>query len=140
MNGHISNIDHCFVIDLNISKDMTFEGISMLNAINIPFKVERVYYLYGVPENESRGAHAHKELYQIIIALNGSLDVVLDDGTNKKRFTLNRPNQGLLVVPGMWRDLENFSSGSVCLVLASMVYTEADYIRDYDEFVRFKNI
>lgn len=108
------------------------------NGVSVPFNTERVYYLYDIPGGESRGAHAHKELYQLVVAASGSFDVVLDDGMNKKRFTLNRPYYGLFVVPGMWRDLENFSSGSVCLVLASMVYLETDYIRNYDEFIEFK--
>lgn len=108
------------------------------NGISVPFNTERVYYLYDIPGGESRGAHAHKELYQLVVAASGSFDVVLDDGMNKKRFALNRPYYGLFVVPGMWRDLENFSSGSVCLVFASMVYSETDYIRNYDEFIEFK--
>ena len=116
-------------------------SISVVNGDTIPFNIERVYYLYGVPGNKSRGAHAHKELYQLIVALNGSFDVVLDDGVNKKTFTLSDPSQGLLVVPGLWRDLKNFSSpDAVCLVLASMTYSEDDYIRDYNDFLDFKQL
>lgn len=109
------------------------------NAHTIPFNVKRVYYLYDVPGGESRGGHAHKDLNQLIIAASGSFDVMLDDGNVKRTFTLNRAYQGLLVVPGIWRELNNFSSGSVCLVLASMKYDEYDYIRDYQEYLNFKN-
>lgn len=107
------------------------------NGITVPFDVKRTYYLYDVPGGESRGGHAHKELRQLIIAASGSFDVTLDDGNVKRTFTLNRPYQGLLVVPGIWRELNNFSSGSVCLVLASKTYEEDDYIRDYEEFLTF---
>lgn len=108
------------------------------NGITIPFNVKRVYYLYDVPGGESRGAHAHRELEQLVVAASGSFDVVLDDGNVKRTVALNRPYQGLLIVPGIWRELNNFSSGAVCLVLASLLYDEADYIRDYNEFLRLK--
>lgn len=109
------------------------------NNSTIPFSVKRVYYLYDVPGGGSRGAHAHKDLQQLIVAASGSFDVTIDDGNIKRTFTLNRPYQGLLIVPGIWRDLNNFSSGSVCMVLASEKYDEKDYIREYDEFVKFRN-
>jgi dTDP-4-dehydrorhamnose 3,5-epimerase-like enzyme len=99
-----------------------------------------VYYLYDVPGGEERGGHAHKELYQLIIAAGGSFDVELNDGKNKRTVTLNRPYQGLYVVPGIWRELKNFSSGSTCLVLASAHYQENDYIRDSVDFLNFKQI
>jgi dTDP-4-dehydrorhamnose 3,5-epimerase-like enzyme len=105
----------------------------------VQFDIKRVYYLYDVPGGEDRGGHAHKNLEQLIVAASGSFDVVLDDGTNKKTITLNRPYQGLNVVPGIWRRLTNFSSGSTCLVLASNTYEEADYIRDYSGFKASKN-
>jgi len=108
------------------------------NRRTVPFDVRRVYYLYDVPGGESRGGHAHKALQQLIIAASGSFDVMLDDGEIKRTFCLNRPYQGLLVVPGIWRELNNFSSGSVCLVLASLEYDADDYIRDYDEFIEYK--
>lgn len=108
------------------------------NVKTIPFEIKRVYYLYDVPGGESRGGHAHKELRQLIVAASGSFDVTLDDGNIKRTFSLNRPYQGLLVVPGIWRELNNFSSGSVCLVLASMEYDEHDYIRKYNEFIILK--
>lgn len=107
--------------------------------IAIPFDVKRVYYLYDIPGGESRGGHAHKELHQLIVAVSGSFNVMLDDGNVRRTFTLNRPYQGLLVVPGIWRTLDDFSSGSVCLVLASMLYSETDYIRKYDQFLKYKN-
>ena len=105
----------------------------------LPFDVKRVYYLYDVPGGENRGSHAHKELSQLIIAASGSFRVTLDDGKCKRSFFLNRPYQGLYVKPGMWRDLEDFSSGAVCMVLASEVYQAEDYIRDYNEFIKFRN-
>ena len=108
------------------------------NNIEAPFAIKRVYYLYDVPGGESRGAHAHKELEQLIIAASGSFDVTIDDGNNKKTISLNRPNYGLHLKPGMWRELSNFSSGSICLVLASLLYAESDYIRDYEDFMVFK--
>jgi hypothetical protein len=106
------------------------------NNKNIPFVVKRVYYLYDIPGGESRGAHGHKELESVIIALSGSFDVTIDDGENKKTIQLNRPYMGLNIKPGMWRDLSNFSSGSICLVLASHKYDELDYIRNYNEFLK----
>ena len=108
------------------------------NGVSVPFDTKRVYYLYDVPGGESRGGHAHKGLYQLIVAASGSFSVTLDDGKVKRTFMLNRPYCGLLVVPGIWRTLDDFSSGSVCLVLASEKYTEDDYIREYDEFIKLK--
>jgi len=110
------------------------------NNIEAPFAIKRVYYLYDVPGGESRGAHAHKALEQLIIAASGSFDVTIDDGKNKKTVSLNRPNYGLHLKPGMWRELSNFSSGSICLVLASLLYDESDYIRDYEDFKKLKKI
>ena len=101
---------------------------------HIPFEIKRVYYLYDVPGGESRGGHAHKQLQQFIIAANGSFDVVLDDGSSKERYHLNRSYYGLYIPSMVWRELDNFSSGSVCLVLASEYFDEQDYIRDYDVF------
>lgn len=109
------------------------------NNDTVPFEVKRTYYLYDIPGGESRGGHAHRELQQLIIAASGSFSVTLDDGRVKRTFVLNRPYQGLLVVPGIWRTLDDFSSGSVCLVLASEKYEESDYIRDYDEFIMYKS-
>jgi hypothetical protein len=108
------------------------------NNINIPFEVKRIYYLYDIPGGESRGAHGHKNLESLIIAVSGSFDVTIDDGFNKKTVQLNRPYIGLNLKPGMWRDISNFSSGAICLVLASEKFVEKDYLRSYDEFLNFR--
>ena len=108
------------------------------NGKTLPFDVKRVYYLYDIPGGESRGAHAHKELTQMIVAVSGSFRVTLDDGNVKRSFILNRPYQGLYVKPGIWRDLDDFSAGAVCMVLASEIYKKEDYIRSYDEFIEFR--
>ena len=108
------------------------------NGITVPFDVNRVYYLYDIPGGEARGGHAHKELQQLIIAASGSFDVILDDGNVKRTYSLNRSYMGLLVAPGIWRELDNFSGGSVCLVMASMPYDETDYIREYSEYLKYK--
>ena len=102
--------------------------------------MRRTYYLYDIPGGESRGGHAHRKLQQLIVAASGSFSVTLNDGRVKRTFVMNRPYQGLLIVPGIWRTLEDFSSGSVCLVLASEKYEESDYIRDYEEFIKYKNV
>ncbi len=107
------------------------------NGIEVPFDVKRVYYLYDIPGGEDRGAHAHKKLEQLIIAASGSFDVTIDDGRNKKTVQLNRPFFGLHVLPGLWRDISNFSSGAILLVLASETYNTADYIRTYDEYLNY---
>lgn len=108
------------------------------NGIEIPFDIRRVYYLYDIPAGETRGGHAHKELEQIVIAVSGSFDVTLDDGKNIKTISLNRPYLGLYLLPGIWREISNFSSGAICLVLASEIYDEGDYIRDYRSFQEWK--
>ena len=129
----------CTIIELDKHHSDRKGNITVVENNNtIPFEIRRAYYLYDIPGGEERGAHAHKELQQLIIATSGSFDVVLDDGNVKRTFTLNRPYQGLLVVPGVWRELRNFSSGAVCLVLASMVYDANDYIHDYDVYLRYK--
>lgn len=110
------------------------------NGDTLPFDVKRVYYLYDVPGGESRGAHAHRDLSQFMVAASGSFRVTLDDRKVKRSFFLNRPYQGLYVKPGIWRDLDDFSSGAVCMVLASDVYKKEDYIRNYDEFLEFREI
>lgn len=133
-----SNIFNCSVIELGKIHNRA-GNITVLEAgVDIPFGFKRVYYLYDVPGGADRGGHAHKDLKQLIIAASGCFDVVLDDGKNKKVVELNRPNYGLLVVPGIWRELINFSSGAICLVLASEFYDKEDYIRDYDAFLKFK--
>lgn len=100
----------------------------------IPYEIKRVYYLHDVPSGAYRGGHAHKQCQELLIAVSGSFEVVLDNGSNKERVTLNKPNQGLLIDVNIWRELENFSSGAVCLVLASHEYDEEDYVREYSEF------
>ena len=122
------------IIDLTSQNNITH----LNHKSSVPFEVKRVYYLYDIPENQERGAHAHKELLQVLIAAAGSFTVELDDGKNKKKFFLNSPSKGLLIVPGIWRNLTDFSFGSVALVLASEYYTEDDYIRNYDEFLQYR--
>ena len=109
------------------------------NGKTLPFDVKRVYYLFDVPGGENRGYHAHKELSQLIIAVSGSFTVLLDDGKCKRSIFLNRPYKGLYIKPGIWRDLEDFSSGAVCMVLASDLYNAEDYIRNYNDFLTFRN-
>jgi len=135
----ISSVSQCKIIELDKIHNRAGNLTVVQNHLSVPFSVERVYYLYDVPNNAERGGHAHKELYQLIIAASGSFTIILNDGTVKKSFMLNNPNMGLLVVPGIWRELNDFSSGSVCLVLASMKYSASDYIRDYQEFLIYKN-
>ncbi|HUH27401.1 FdtA/QdtA family cupin domain-containing protein [Gelidibacter sp.] len=114
-------------------------NLAVIEKECIPFEIKRVYYLYDVPTGAYRGAHAHKEQSEFLIALSGSFEVVLDDGFEIQRFMLNKPNIGLFVPTMMWRELDNFSSGAVCLVLASDTFDEADYIREYDKFKLFKS-
>jgi oxalate decarboxylase/phosphoglucose isomerase-like protein (cupin superfamily) len=112
-------------------------NIGVIENDTIPFDVKRVYYLFDVPSGAKRGGHAHKKLKQVILAISGSFDVVLKDGNSKETITLNRPDKGLLIENNIWRELENFSSGSVCLVLASEEFSEDDYIRSYKEYLSF---
>ena len=133
-----SSVYDCSIIELDRHHHKKGNISVVENQNTIPFGVKRVYYLYDVPGGESRGGHAHKDLDQLIIAASGSFNVTLNDGNVKRTFTLNRPYQGLLVVPGIWRELDDFSSGSVCLVLASRLYDENDYIRDYKTFTKYK--
>ncbi len=114
-------------------------NLSVIENDIVPFDIKRVYYLYDVPSGSERGGHAHKELKEFLVALSGSFDVVLKDGEELEIVTLNKPYEGLLINPGIWRELQNFSSGSVCLVVASEVYIEKDYIRDFDEFLKYSN-
>ena len=131
----------CSIIELDKHHSERKGNLSVVeNGITLPFDVKRVYYVYDVPGGESRGSHAHKPLSQLIVAASGSFSVTLDDGKVRRTFFLNRPYQGLLVHPGLWRDLEDFSSGAVCMVLASEVYQEEDYIREYDDFLKFRGV
>jgi len=138
MNLNNKTVFDCSVIDISKVHNEAGNITVVENEINIPFDVKRVYYLYDIPGGEARGGHAHYKLEQYVIAASGSFDVILDDGKNRKIVTLNRPNLALHIVPGLWRELDNFSSGSICLVLASQKYDESDYIRDYMEFLEFK--
>jgi dTDP-4-dehydrorhamnose 3,5-epimerase-like enzyme len=133
-----ASVYNCNVIELPKIHNRAGNITPVSSCIEIPFDIKRVYYLYDVPGGETRGGHAHKQLQQLIVAASGSFDVVLDDGVIKKTVTLNRPNYGLYVPPGIWRDLNNFSSGAVLLVLASEKYTEEDYIREYESFLTYK--
>ncbi len=133
-----SKISDCKLLDLPKIHAESGEITSINNLKFIPFEIKRVYYLYDVPNRADRGAHAHKELYQLVVAVSGSFDIELFDGADKIKYILNQPDQGLLIVPGIWRDLNNFSGGGICLVLASHEYDEADYIRDYHEYLEFK--
>lgn len=133
------SVNDCPVIELGKIKGERRGNITVVeNDGTLPFDTRRVYYLYDVPGGSSRGAHAHKNLSQLIIAASGSFQVILDDGHLKRTFFLNRPYEGLLVRPGIWRDLNDFSSGAVCMVLASDVYKKEDYIRDYQEFMAWR--
>lgn len=136
-----SRVYDCTILSLDKHHSDRKGNITVVeNNETIPFEIKRTYYLYDVPAGESRGGHAHRELQQLIVAASGSFTVTLDDGIVKRTFMLNRPYQGLLVVPGIWRTLDEFSSGAVCLVLASQGYDEGDYIRDYAEFINYKNV
>ena len=129
----------CTIVELDKHHHTKGNITVVENNQTIPFDVQRIYYLYDIPGGESRGGHAHKELRQLIVAASGSFTVTLDDGKVRRSFVLNRPYQGLLVIPGIWRTLDDFSSGAVCLVLASHAYDEDDYIRDYQDFIEYKN-
>lgn len=133
-----TTVNDCKIIDIRRFSDTRGYLSVVENGLDIPFDIKRIYYLYMVPE-VARGAHAHKELQQLLIATSGSVDITLDDGVDKKTFHLDKPWKGLLVVPGLWRDLDNFSGGTVLMCLASEKYDAADYIRDYDEFLKYKS-
>jgi len=134
-----SSVYDCVILPLSKIHNRAGNITIVEGGINLPFEIKRVYYLYDIPGGEDRGGHAHKELRQLIVAASGSFDVLLDDGINKKVVSLNRPDYGLLVVPGIWRELMEFSSGAICLVLASEIFDNEDYIRDYNHFVNLKN-
>ena len=130
-----STIFDCKII--NFKKKIS--NLSIENNIDIPFEIKRIYYMYNINNQSIRGEHAHKNLFQLVIGLNDGLKIKIDDAQNKKSFNLKKANQGLLIVPGIWRTLTNFSSESICLVLASELYSEEDYIRNYNEFLIYKN-
>ena len=132
-------VHDCRIIDIRKYTDNRGYLSVIEEGIDIPFDIKRIYYLYMVPE-AARGAHAHKQLQQLMIATSGSVHVTLDDGIEKKTFILDKPWKGLYVAPGMWRYLDNFAGGTVCMVLASEKYEVDDYIRDYSEFLKFKGL
>ena len=134
----MTNINDVIRIEIPKIKDPR-GNLSVVEKDVIPFEMKRVYYLYDVPSDSSRGGHSHIQQQEFLIALSGSFDVLLDDGKEKKTVTLNKPNKGLLIVEGIWRELNNFSAGSVCLVLSSDVFLEEDYIRDYAGFLKQKH-
>ncbi len=133
-----SSIYNCNVMELSKIHNPSGNITIVQSDSDLPFRVKRVYYLYDIPGGSERGGHAHKALQQLIVAASGSFDVILDDGFMKKTVHLNRPNYGLMVVPGIWREIINFSSGAICLVLASERYDPSDYIRNYQEFIELK--
>ena len=130
------SLDKCKIIDLPVISDPRGNLTFIEGGRHVNFDIKRVYYLYDVPGGAERGGHAHKELHQLIIAMSGSFDVLLDDGNQQKKFHLNRSYQGLYVCPMVWREIDNFSSGSVCMVLASNKYDENDYYREYNTFLK----
>jgi dTDP-4-dehydrorhamnose 3,5-epimerase-like enzyme len=134
----MTTIDNVNLIEVPKIHD-TRGNLSVIEGNTLPFEIKRVYYLYDVPSGSERGGHSHIDQLEFLIALSGSFDVVLKDGNSQKVVTLNKPNFGLLIPTGIWRELQNFSSGSVCLVLASAEFDEADYLRDFEEFNLFKN-
>ena len=135
----VYNIEDCGLVDLPIVHNENGSITVLENNVNIPFDIKRIYYLYDVPMGAERGGHSHYELQQYVVAASGSFTFVLDDGKTKKEVFLNHPNKALHIKPGIWREMKDFSSGSICLVLASMEYTESDYIREYQEFINFRN-
>ncbi len=134
----MTSIHDSIVLDIAKVHD-TRGNLSVIQGDAIPFEMKRVYYLYDIPSGGRRGGHSHKEQHEFLVALSGSFEVILNDGKEQKTITLNKPNIGLLIPKGIWRELENFSSGSVCLVLASGLFEEEDYIRDFEEYKSSKD-
>ncbi len=134
----MTTINDCKIIQLPKEEDPRGSLTYIYENIQIPFNIKRVFYIYDVPAGKDRGAHAHKECWQFIIAATGALEVNINDGINEKTVTLNRPYQGLLVPPGIWAHEQEFTSGALCLVLTSHEYNENDYIRDFKEYIEYK--
>ena len=133
----LKSVYDCSVIELPRIENAKGNITPVHSGINLPFEIARIFYLYDIPGGEARGAHAHREFHQFLVAASGSFEVVLDDGYNKRTVTLNRPYFGLHIPPGIWAAEQGFSSGSICLVLTSHIYDEADYIRDYASFINY---
>lgn len=140
MMRYKSDIFSCNILELSKIHNPSGNITVVENDRFLPFNIRRVYYLYDVPSGSERGGHAHITLYQLIVAASGSFDIILDDGCNKKIVHLNRPNYALMIVPGIWREIINFSSGAICLVLASEKYDASDYVREYSEFLKLKSL
>ena len=136
----MKSIYECTIIEFNKKKSVAGNLIAVENTIDLPFETKRIYYLYDIPSGASRGGHAHKQLHQLIIAASGSFDVIISDGRIRRTFTMSRPDYGLYLPPGFWREIQNISSGAICLVLASEVYDEADYIRSLEEYLIYKKL
>lgn len=136
----MTDLNSCKMVTLSKIIDPTRGNLTVAEQRkDIPFDIKRVYWTYDVPSGECRGGHAHKQLYQLLVAMSGSFKVVIDNGKESRSVLLNHPWEGLLITPGIWRTLEDFSSGAVCMVLASELYDENDYIREYDDFVAWAN-
>ena len=129
-----SRISSCRLIELDRHHHDNGNLSVVDGGITLPFEIKRTYYTYDIPGGAERGGHSHKECREFIVAISGSFDVEIDDGVERATYTLNRPYFGLLIEPGIWRELKNFSSGSVCMVIASLHYDEQDYVRDYEKF------
>lgn len=129
------SLDKCILVDIPVINDYRGNLSFIESNKNIPFDIKRIYYLYDVPSGAERGGHGHKNLHQLIVAISGSFDIHLDDGVNTKTIHLSRANKGLYICPMIWREIDNFSGNSVCIVLASDFYSESDYFRDYDKFL-----
>ena len=134
----MSTIQNCKILAIPKIEDPR-GNLSVIEHNVIPFEIQRVQYLYDVPSGAERGGHSHKEQYEFLVALSGSFDVILNDGSQQKTVTLNKPFEGLLITSGIWRELKNFSSGAVCLVIASDVFLEEDYIREFEDFLKSKS-
>lgn len=140
MNSNKSTVYDCSIIHLPRIEYRAGNITPIENFKNIPFEMKRIFYIYDIPGGEDRGAHAHKECHQFMIAASGSFDIFMDDGKNNKTISLNRPNLGVHIPPGIWSREQNFSSGAICLVLTSSLYDAEDYIREYDYFMEYKNV
>ncbi len=133
------NVEDCEIVEIAVAHRESGSISVLENQKDIPFDIKRIYYLFDVPMGAERGGHGHYQLEQYVIAASGSFTFVLDDGNSKREIFLNHPNKALYIKPGIWREMKNFSSGSICLVLANMEYGEDDYMRDYDEFLNYRN-